>query len=434
MAAASSIGVKPRRLPSPVVIAVAPTARANDSGLAYPTVREARSVPNPTTIGNEIVPLCHAALLRIPWRARTPNSCPVTNAMRVKTCPPTMLSRGRYRMRVGVRERVDSAGWPADRGTQGPTSSVAGVPQSRSRIGDRGLTPVPGILGRSARPALTLPMEGRPARWEAPTPVLARHTYEAAVAQADGGQQDAAEVAFTAIMHLTPSDDVTEELRVRAGMWVAGLRRDRFELAGQQGAMSIYARLVQDVPTHLLSLVSEIRFMQGACWEMLGRNRLAARAYENVLARTPPTSVSLVARLNTRIGAALTKDRELEAAWLHIRKSNQLVESLGSPVTYSYAREKRAVLWAAGGEFDHAMDDLMEARLYIGPDSSLRMVQSLIAESSVLLGAGENLAASAQLDVAESLATQHSFNHQLASLRRMREAMPDMPVTLEERK
>lgn len=286
-----------------------------------------------------------------------------------------------------------------------------------------GLALVPSRTSRRPRVALALAREQNPIRGPVIRSLDPRGDYEAALELARNGLESAAEIGFLRVARSTPGDAIGEELRLRSLMWVAGVRRDRFNLSGTEGAMAMYDAMLREMPPHLLQLSSEIRFVQGACWEMLGRNLLAARTYAGVLAGAPTRDTALVARLNTRIGAALTKEGELEAAQLHLRRSNQLVELIPSSGVYSFTREKRAVLRASTGDLAGAMDDVMEARGYIPAASHLRQVQSWVAESSILLRAGEAGAASTRMDLAETVAAEHSYGHQLARIRWMRSSV-----------
>lgn len=301
-----------------------------------------------------------------------------------------------------------------------PNATVDGRPAA---WGDAlgGLARVPNITRRRPLTPLALvPEESRDRPDLVKQSSDTRAIYETAMELARNGLERAAEIMYLRVGSSVPGDSIGEELRLRSLMWVAGVRRDRFHLDGTDGAMAMYDKMLREMPPHLAPMSSEIRFVQGACWEMLGRNLLAARTYAGVLASAPSGDIAFVARLNTRIGAALTKEGELGAAMTHLRRSNQLVEMIPSSGVYSFTREKRAVLRAATGDLTGAMDDVLEARSYIPAGSTLRQVQSWVAEASVLLRAGEAAAASSRMDIAESLAAEHSYGHQLARIRWMR--------------
>lgn len=226
-----------------------------------------------------------------------------------------------------------------------------------------------------------------------------------------GHLRQAEEVLATLLLDNT----INSYLKVRATLWVAGIRRDRFELDGEFGALALYERALRAAARERRRPdVTELHLLIGACHEMSKNTLSAIDHYQHGL--NSATSARSTVRFHTRIGAILTKEGDYSTALEHLNTSTRASADLDDSFPYSFAYEKRALLYVASGEYDRAYRDLEEARSAIDPDSNLRLVQSITAEAHLLAYAGEPHQAGIRLHNAAALAEQHEFFHQLRSI------------------
>ncbi len=248
--------------------------------------------------------------------------------------------------------------------------------------------------------------------------------YERGLTLANSGRHREAEEILASLML---DGETHPYLRTRAMTWVAGIRRDRFEIEGDFGALNLYEVTLREmVSQQRASDVTELHLLLGACHEMLQHTSLAIQRYELGLASSQ--SLRSTTRFHTRLGAILTKDGDLDAAARHLNLSTRTSQELDDSFPYSFAFEKRAILRIAQRNIDGAYSDLMRARGEIDETMPLRNIQSLVVEAHLDAVVGDSAEAEVVLDAAAGLAVRYDFAHQMQNISRLREAIRSSAV------
>lgn len=236
--------------------------------------------------------------------------------------------------------------------------------------------------------------------------------YEGGVSCAARGELRKAEEVLASLM-TEPS--AHPYIRLRSTMWVAGIRRDRFEIEGPEGALHLYhGALPVAIEQQRAKDLTELHLVIGACYEMSNRTDRAIHRYH--LALRSAGALRERTRLNTRLGAILTKVGSLDEAAKHLSVSIRDSEQLDDAFPYSFGHEKRAILRIAVANYDGAHKDLMQARQEIPEGSPLRTIQSLVVETHLNLALRQTASARDSLRVARALAIASDYKHQLSAI------------------
>ena len=229
-----------------------------------------------------------------------------------------------------------------------------------------------------------------------------RRAYERALLLYSEGEIDTAEVLLENISTtpLNLHEAVQLEIQLVSRQWLAGIRRDKNILVGENGAVSIPS-----------SLACEITFMLGACQEMMGNNSIAASMYRQV--SNYFTNPYDIVRLSSRYGAVLTKIGEHSQARIQLEQSTQRSIYLDGSEPYSYANEKKGIMLASEGNLSDAMKEILIARSEIKESQILRKIQSIVAEAHILILNKEWMASQKKLLTAKKLALSYEYHHQM---------------------
>lgn len=239
-----------------------------------------------------------------------------------------------------------------------------------------------------------------------------RRSYERALLSYSEGEIDTAEelLEYISSMPLNLHEAVQLEIQLASRQWLAGIRRDKNVLIGENGAISLYTSILNQSITPS-SLAYEIKFMLGACQEMLGNNSIAASTYRQVSKYF--TNPYDVVRLSSRYGAVLTKIGEHSQARIQLENATQKAIYLDGPEPYSYAHEKKGIMLASEGKLSDAMNEILMARSEIKKNQFLRKIQSIVAEAYILILNKDWMASRAKLLAAKELARSYEYHHQV---------------------
>lgn len=239
-----------------------------------------------------------------------------------------------------------------------------------------------------------------------------RRAYERALLLYSEGEIDTAEVLLENISTtpLNLHEAVQLEIQLVSRQWLAGIRRDKNILVGENGAVSLYTSIINQstIPS---SLACEIKFMLGACQEMMGNNSIAASMYRQV--SNYFTNPYDIVRLSSRYGAVLTKIGEHSQARIQLEKATQRSIYLDGSEPYSYAHEKKGIMLASEGNLSDAMKEILIARSEIKESQILRKIQSIVAEAHILILNKEWMASQKKLLTAKKLALSYEYHHQM---------------------
>lgn len=244
--------------------------------------------------------------------------------------------------------------------------------------------------------------------------------YERALLSLGGGDLATAEALFMGVANsLKPQYEESAaalDLYTRSVFRVAGIRRDRNEICGNDGALSIYAE-VSDIYSRRgqLRRLQEVRFVVGAAHEMLREGGLALAAYTDLIREHDggsETDFRMATRLHTRAGALLTKMGDLVAAEKHLLQSVALAPILEDSGPYSLTHEKLGILEIRRGRLLEANDELELAGREVRSTEHLRVVQHGCARADLFGADGDTTRERLELERALVIARAQEYRHQ----------------------
>lgn len=210
------------------------------------------------------------------------------------------------------------------------------------------------------------------------------------------------------------------DLRYKATLHLAGIRRDRFQLTGPQGAIAMYREVWNfycDIAARLRA--QEAQFMLGVCNEMSDEPNKAAQIYEELKKSVERTDSAIAVRTSGRLGALMTKTGELEYAQVLLLNATSRSTALDDSTPYSFYHEKLAILHTRLKELDAAHKALRAARSEMKAPSKLRQIQSACVEAGIMKEADYPHAAAGLLKSALKKARDAGFAHQESHIRKM---------------
>lgn len=238
----------------------------------------------------------------------------------------------------------------------------------------------------------------------------ATELYERGILLFGSGDIVSAEVYFQFASAHRGESAAELDLEAKSKGWLAGIWRDRNELKAANDLYSelwgIYHALKK--PMRL----REIKLLQGACLEMQAKNKQALDVYMGLLEPTEALTPLTSARLNSRIGALLTKIGDLDPADSHLSVALKSATSLNDPGPYSYASEKTAILRIRQGDLISAHEHLDSAKGEIRPADTLRHIQSDCVMADLEEADGRSSSAEDILVRALDHATRNDYGHQ----------------------
>lgn len=210
--------------------------------------------------------------------------------------------------------------------------------------------------------------------------------YDRALLALGAGEFDSAEgILLPLAMPRPDANPAMIDLRHKATFHLAGIRRDRFQLKGGEGAIHMYNEVwnfYRDIG--VLPRAQETQFMLGVCNEMSNESQKAANAYEDLRNSIERPDSAISVRTNGRLGALMTKTGQFEYARRLLATATTRSVSLDDAAPYSFYHEKLAILHTRLKALDAAHKALRTARSEMNGSSKLRQIQSTCVEAGIL--------------------------------------------------